>query len=596
MNNRSRQWDPEYSAGPHFGDLVPMLQCRLRATYNAVTQYLFYGYVEAFNQEYPGYDADSYCELVVIDGFSVLANALLPDSVWRYTTDGFVNDTATYPGSFYYPLDEKHGQTMGDRGPNRYHGTYGAPIVSNQPGIVPYAGTGQALLFDGIDDVGAVPTNVFPAEPYTVGFWAKMPDEFEATYYRALVANNDTSTSNSSKSLVAYIDGPNVHSLVVYNAEMGPVHTLNPRWSNVPPDAGAIYHIVFTYANADPKLYINGELQTRTGSGFSSVTGFNPNTFLVGGSPVYMHGGGKSASFEVSTLTFLPWKGMLDEVVVLGAVLSAADVLAWYNSGAAPWDEDTSGERFTNVLDAIGWPASLRDLDTGDSVLGPATLSGSALAYLQLVEQTEQGRFYMTADGKVRLISRGALLSEATYSTSQATFGDSGSEMKYHDISVEPGNVQQVINSVTTIRQGGIEQKYEDATSAASYGVRSLHNSGLLMRSDGEAADLGWRIVTRYKDPGFRVTELTVMPRRDPSNLFPKVLGYELGTKITGVRRPQGVGSAISKEVHIEGIRHEIDWATQSFTTVWSTAPADPLEDSIAIVDSGVVGTHIVGY
>jgi hypothetical protein len=253
-------------------------------------------------------------------------------------------------------------------------------------------------------------------------------------------------------------------------------------------------------------------------------------------------------------------------------------------------------DRFDRILDGIGWPASLRDIDTGESVLGPATLGGKALDDLQLVGQTEVGHFYDAADGMVRLVGRANLLTESAYTTSGTTFGDSGAEMKYHNATFDSANIANVHNGGRVSRQGGIIQEYRDANSESKYGPRDLEVSGLLMATDSEAYVRGDFACAPREGSRIAGRPTHHHSGSGPSNLWAKVLGYELGQKVTVKRRPQGVGSAISKDVHVEGIRHEVDAGSRSWVTTWLCSPADPNEDLWAIVDSAIVGTSIVAW
>jgi hypothetical protein len=86
------------------------------------------------------------------------------------------------------------------------------------------------------------------------------------------------------------------------------------------------YHLAFVYneaeaSNADKmKVYVNGALQTNTGSGYALTT---LNSSI--------------ASFEIGKLggyTANKFSGNIDEVAIFTSVLSPSDISAIYNSGA----------------------------------------------------------------------------------------------------------------------------------------------------------------------------------------------------------------------------------------------------------------------
>src|SRR5947209_69592 len=54
LYNADRRFDPIYTAGAYYPNVLPMRKLRVRATHNAVTYNLFTGYVEEWPQEWPG--------------------------------------------------------------------------------------------------------------------------------------------------------------------------------------------------------------------------------------------------------------------------------------------------------------------------------------------------------------------------------------------------------------------------------------------------------------------------------------------------------------------------------------------------------------
>lgn len=576
LDNTDRLLDPEYTSGPYYGGLIPMRQARLRAVWSSTTYDQFYGYIQGWPQSYPGQDADMLVNLQILDGFCVLASADLPDSVWtQYIRDQF--DAGAFSGA-WHRLGESTGTTMADSSGSGRHGTYAAPVVSNQPGILPYSGNDQALQFDGIDDSGIQtdPGLLGSVNSLAITFWATMPDEIPASGYMTMIRGDNgtdfvTIRLNPSGYIECSING----------------HSPDARSDNVAV-AGRTYFIAVTYdGSTAPELWIDGVQQTATTTTDTTWRGTTKNAIYIGG----IVGAGETS-----------WRGKLDEVLLSigGFLIPGTSIPALYEAGATPWDGDTSGDRLTNVLDAIGWPASLRDIDTGTSVLGPATLGGKAFGYIQRLHSTEAGLLHMTGTGKVRLVGRANFKTESAYNTSAATFGDIAGEQKVAEVVVDSSNVQHLTTIAKVSRDGGVEQRYEDVTASYIFGPRETTLSGLLMAGDGEAYDRAVYLVSSRKDPQFRVDGLVIYPGRDPSNLFPKVLSYELGQRLTVNRRPGGIGSAISKQVHIESITHSCDATAELWKTTYKLSPVDPNESSWAVVGSGAarnrVGTSKASY
>jgi len=238
------------------------------------------------------------------------------------------------------------------------------------------------------------------------------------------------------------------------------------------------------------------------------------------------------------------------------------------NAGEAA---EASGTRVGNVLDELSWPAGDRDLDAGQSTMiaTGAQANVSAMEHLFLVQDSEMGIVFIAGDGDVQFQDRHARL-KSPYTTSQATFGDDAGEQKYKHL--EPSYDDQFIfNDIRVTRSGGTEQTASDATSQTTYGQRSLVKTGLLMSTDADAlAQADYRL-SRYKDATFRTRTLIIKPDRDPVNLFPKALNYDISTRIT-VRLNQ---ATIDRDYHIEGIAHEYDGRTGDWTTTWELSDAD---------------------
>lgn len=243
--------------------------------------------------------------------------------------------------------------------------------------------------------------------------------------------------------------------------------------------------------------------------------------------------------------------------------------------------EESSSARVNRVLDMIGWPAADRAISAGASVLpavpvDPATgyaITGTkALAYLQTIEQSENGRLWMRADGAVVFQSRWDL-GLPPYTVSQCTFGDGGgTELPYPNV-VPMLDETFLWNDVrlTGDRAGAVEQVAADAASQNRYLRRSLTLSGLLV-TDNELSDAAQYRLTRYKDPVLRFEALNLEGRGNPALLWPHLLGREITDRVTVRRRPPGGGTLIDQAEFIEGI--EQTWTRDLWQTVFHLSPA----------------------
>lgn len=233
------------------------------------------------------------------------------------------------------------------------------------------------------------------------------------------------------------------------------------------------------------------------------------------------------------------------------------------------YSQEVSGTRIDNVLDDLSANIG-RDLDTGQSTVKAtgALANVNAMSHLQTVQLSEAGYMFVAGDGDVQFHDRHARL-KSPYTTSQATFGDDGGEMFYANVSLSSDD-EMIMNDIRLTRDGGAEQVVSDATSQGDYGQRSLSRTGLLVTTDAEMLSQAQYFLKRYKDPAMRATSITVHADRDADNLYPKVLGYDIGTRIT-LRLNQ---ASIDKEYHIESVHHTVDAKERRWATKWQLSDA----------------------
>lgn len=289
---------------------------------------------------------------------------------------------------------------------------------------------------------------------------------------------------------------------------------------------------------------------------------------------------GALSMFVGVNLTTFPqhFNGSLDEVAIYSG--NHPNIGAHYAARTA-WLGQTSGARVEAVLDQIGWPASLRNIDTGQSTLSSAGGIGgeTALDHLMAVAATENGALYIDASGNVRFRERHAIL-KPPYTTSQGIFGDNEGELRFK--MVEPEQAETLIyNEVRTQRIDGPVQVVDDAMSKTLYLTRSLPQSGAieLMLSnaagtgDAEALEAARWLLARYKDPFFTIRQMVVQPYEDELVVGPVVLGLELEERVTVRRRPHG-GTLVAQDHQIQRVSET--WAAGSvWEMTFALSPAE---------------------
>jgi hypothetical protein len=251
-----------------------------------------------------------------------------------------------------------------------------------------------------------------------------------------------------------------------------------------------------------------------------------------------------------------------------------------------------SGARVNALLDAIAWPQSLRNVDTGDSTLqaDPGT-SRNALEALQTVENSEFGGFFIDSLGEARFISRTNLIKQPA--TSAYTFSDTGSDISYTNAVVAYDDTT-ILNDVTVTRSGGTAQNVKDQTSINTYFLHSGNRSGILVQTDTEALNQAQGILATRKDPEVRIDSVELNLYDDINPNKPKAgVDIELLDGITVTKTMPG-NTSVTQPSLVNGIHHDItksSWKTTLFTS-------EPLLSGFVLNStiSGILGTNVLSY
>lgn len=285
------------------------------------------------------------------------------------------------------------------------------------------------------------------------------------------------------------------------------------------------------------------------------------------------------------------WPARNDAVVPLRAV-DGLDLLA-RRVLSTSYAEERSDERIGELITGIGWETGLswvlgstsqgvlgtstilapngdRLLSEGQATVQASTLSeANALTHAQDVERTEGGLLFIDRQGVVVFHSRHRSLTYP-FNVSAATFGDSSAELFCSAIRFDSD--PKLYNEVSVTRTGGAIQTASSTASQDDYFVSTLSRSGVLYITDALSLDAATFWLNSYKDPHAWVRSITVLPQRDPANLWPAVLNRELGDRITVIRRPPGGGDAIEQDCLIQGITHQLSGSL--WTTTFALSPA----------------------
>lgn len=259
-----------------------------------------------------------------------------------------------------------------------------------------------------------------------------------------------------------------------------------------------------------------------------------------------------------------------------------------------------SGNRVTLILNGIGWPANMRAVSQGNTLLQETTLAGNALTELQLTQDSEMGEFYIDAMGRAVFRNRRAILTQTRSKVSQALFGDGGydatGEIPYADAKPSTGD-EGMANSVSIAREGGTAQLSEDVVSISRYLTKSHQRHDLIVDDDATSAQIAAAIRYQFSMPARRFASLDFRtPRDEVADVsWPQILGREFADRITIVRRPAGGGTPISRQCFVRGVSHASDGA--DWSTSWVLQSADRYAYlTIGDATMGRIGYNAVSY
>jgi hypothetical protein len=564
LDNRDRRFEGGYTGGAYGSNVVPMVPIRIRVTRNAVTYPVFYGYADEW---VPTLDAKNHADAVVMlratDAFKVLAMVPLSRSMWEKEV---VSDS---PVAWYRMGETIDDGRMLDQSGNGYDGAY-VNDPAQTSGLVTYDHNG-ARAFDGISQYAQViDPRVLTAGAMSLEVWFQ-PGRVDGGAQSASVVRQ-LSSGGDQWELRAGAPDPD-RNLVNF----GFFHSTGGTLFSEDFAVGR-YHLVCTAGTGTSTIYINKFLADTS----SSAVVVDPSA--MEGIVIGRRGVG------LDELAYFWLNGTVDEVAIYDTILTSQQVTDHYDAAVAPRDLELSGARVEWLLDQAAWPGVLRDLDVGQSTLGPARLdSRSVIDLLMEAVDYEDGDLFAARDGSVTFRQRTARYVDTTATTSQATFTYAGSNGSYAGLSFDYSD-ELLKNHAKITSASGVTYEAEDATSIDKY-FRRTHEQRAPQTDANSAQALAQWIVQKRKDPRRRITALKVPATRNTAT-FDRVVGLELGHRITVALDPPGAGT-ISEDAMVEGIDHDV--TPNSWTTTLWCSP-EPTPDIFIVGVSLVGGSEVLGY
>lgn len=253
-----------------------------------------------------------------------------------------------------------------------------------------------------------------------------------------------------------------------------------------------------------------------------------------------------------------------------------------------------TGARINAVLDSadVSWPADQRNIDAGTKQLGADVLAadGVVLDYLQRVEASELGHFYIDKLGRVAFKDANSLLPEGD---TAVTLADDGTGIPYSGMQVVYGSellYNQIV--VSSVNASGTAIA-DDLDSQNLYGIQTYTRTDLLLDSDADVDAHALQLARQYAYPEYRFENITVnLDTLEPAQVE-SILNLEIGSLCKVVFTPNGVAPAISKYAEVISIADSTDVVRHSVTLGFSTLDyvAFILDDVVfGRLDTGTLG------
>jgi hypothetical protein len=253
---------------------------------------------------------------------------------------------------------------------------------------------------------------------------------------------------------------------------------------------------------------------------------------------------------------------------------------------------DLSGTRINQLLDAIAWPTSMRDIDAGLTTMqaDPGT-ARTSLAAMQTVETSEYGALYVDASGS--FIFQDRTVTATSVAGTPVVFNDNGTNIAYSN-AVWVLNDVLVYNEANVTRAGGTVQTATDTASVDKYFLHSYNQQNLLMENDDDALDYAQAYVASRAETSVRCDAISLdLYTFNYNTGIIAALSLDYFDPVT-ITTTQPGSSTLTKTLQVFGVGMNItpnSWRV-TFTTL------EPIIDSF-ILDSalyGILDTNVLSY
>ncbi len=546
LDNRSRIFDPFYTAGTYYGKLLPRRQIRIEATVGVTTYPVFRGFIEGWPVSITDAGFDTTVTVQCFDALGLLADEEIPDDI-----------SSTYILSLsprhYWPLDDPIDPEDFASDELKDFGSSPQPLkplatfrTANGPGQAPALPNTSLQVSEATTSLGwGYIGQIQPATDFAVvGWYSANPQDATQTIVSVVAGTTfdllyDTTTSKFKIFTIG-------KTSFTYYESVLQIDTNVPHHFAVNVNSGGTVD----------SAYIDGQQLT--------LTIFNSGLFNYSEAERYYSRSGQKQQHAV-------WFRKLTSTEIktiyrLGRGLLTEGTVARFNRliGYTPFPPSMTSTPSTS------YSATVAEISTG----GPPVTDE-----LQTVTASEGGNLFVSRNGLLTLTSRDAIF-EGTSLTSQQSFGGAnisiGTEINYR---LDASNLRNTL-AVGYSGDGSIE--VSNAASITAYGTAGGSFDTQLATVD-DAQTLGNLLVGFSATPAVVIDPIEVNVAAVDAD-WSKVLGLELLDRIT-LNIVQKVGSTLTFSQILQSITHTIT-PSQWLTTI---------NGSVRFTNPFVIGTSLIG-
>jgi hypothetical protein len=580
LNNHDRRFDPENSAGPYSGNLLPMRRIRVRATQGG-TRTLFVGYVTGWPQSWEEI-SDAVVDLRCVDatrlldqtpvrgGTAVAALAAgLAECVAFYELSTFAgSESPALVGNVDLSVTGVPVLQLVQRAPIFRPDVIGRPLNSLFFAYVPTGGatvptttaTGTPIGQDSILTNGfqAYGLDAITVAPLALEVWV-YPTAFGqggSAGGSSSVTSEVIAATTSTNYIRAELTGANRLAITASNSTLDRSGSITLTDGFQP---GRPAHLAVSLTTSNLTVWINNTQVAQIASTVGTSSTTLTNRVGVNTNDVTLSGAQSFSNLAVYSAVPTSWP--------------TNTYLAGVTGYGHPFG-DRCGARAGRVLDIIGWPAADRSLGTGDTVLGPVfPAARSAWSLLTEAAEAEQALLFISGDGLVTMRDRQWQWNNTRARTAQITFGDQAGETPYVDISIAARDLEHMRNTVAVTAGGSASVIVSDSSSVTTYGVQDATVSVPALPNSYLARQLGAFLLRLRKGLATRVPSIEINGRTS-TTVLGEIIDLELGDRVVVNRRPTGGTGSYSLAMTVQGIAHSA--SPDRWTTRLYLSPAQP--------------------